>query len=111
MGRYALDVFEHQTIRLYAADVAKTKYADHPLALVDHRQPADFQFLHVPHRLVEVIILATAMDAGSHHIARGQVGRIALLRQPFAYDVAIRHHPNELIVLSDWNGADIMFRH
>src|SRR5262245_3084789 len=75
MGRYAFDVFGQQTIWRNAADVAKTKDADHPLALVDHRQPADFQFLHVPHRLVEVIILPTAMDAGSHHIARGRQDR------------------------------------
>src|SRR5262245_1936743 len=111
MGRYALDVLGQQTIRRYAADVAKTKDADHPLALVDHWQPADFQFLHVPHCLVEVVILATAMDAGCHHIARGQVGRIALLGQSFAYDVAVRHHANELIVISDWNGSDIVLAH
>jgi hypothetical protein len=66
----------------------------------------------MPHRLGEVIIIAAAMDAWSHHIACCRVARIeAFLRQPFAYDVAIRHYPNQLIVLSDWNGANIMLAH
>jgi hypothetical protein len=34
----------------------QTEDADHPLALVDHWQPADLQCLHVPHRLGEVVV-------------------------------------------------------
>ena len=36
MGRHALNVFGQQITRCQAADVAKTKDANHPLALVDH---------------------------------------------------------------------------
>ena len=40
------------------ADVTQTDDADHALALVHDRQPADLQFLHVRHRLCEVIVLS-----------------------------------------------------
>jgi hypothetical protein len=33
------------------ADVTQTDDADHPLALVDHGQPADLQFLHMMGRI------------------------------------------------------------
>ena len=109
MGRHALDVFGQQITRRQAADVAKTKDANHPLALVDHWQPTNLQLFHVPHRLGEVIIIAAAMDAWSHHIACCRAVRIkAFLRQPLTYDIAVGDHPNQLIVLSNWNGAHIM---
>src|SRR5258708_29130470 len=50
MGRNALDAFGQQITGRRMADVAQTEDADHPLALVDHWQPADLQCLHVPHR-------------------------------------------------------------
>jgi rhodanese-related sulfurtransferase len=56
------------------ADVAQTEDADHPVALVDHRQPADLQRLHVPPRLGEVIVFSATMDACGHHIARRRLG-------------------------------------
>ena len=85
MGRHALNVFGQQITRCQPADVAETKDANHPLALVDHRQPANLQFFHVPHRLGEVIIIAATMDTWSHHIACCRVVRIeAFLRQPAA---------------------------
>ncbi len=63
------------------AEVAQTKDADHPLALVDHRQPADLERLHVPYRLGEVVVLPAAMDARGHHIARRRAAGIeAILR-------------------------------
>ena len=40
MGRNALDAFGQQIAGRRMADVAQTEDADHPLALVDHRQPA-----------------------------------------------------------------------
>ena len=66
----------------------------------------------MPHRLGQIIVVAAAMDAWSHHIACCRVARIeVVLRQPFTYDVAVGHHPNQLIVLSDRNGAYIMLAH
>jgi len=94
------------------ADVTQTEDADHSLALVDHRQPAHLQSLHMPHRLSKVVVLPAAMDAGSHHIARRRAAGIeALLCQSFADDVAVSHHADQVLVLSDRNGADIMLAH
>src|SRR5207302_7361110 len=70
MGRNALYAFGQQITGYPFADIAQTEDANHPLALVNHRQPADLQRLHVPHRLGEVVILAAAMDARGHYIAR-----------------------------------------
>ncbi len=42
------------------ADVAQAEDADHPLALVDYRQPADLERLHMPHCLGEVIVMMNA---------------------------------------------------
>jgi hypothetical protein len=33
------------------ADIAQTEDTNHPLALIDHRQSADLQLLHVLHAL------------------------------------------------------------
>ena len=94
------------------ADIAQTQDADHPLALVDHRQPADLQRLHMPHRLGEVIVLSAAMDTWGHHLARRRAAGIeAILCQPFADDVAVGHHADQLVVLSNRNGAYIMLTH
>ena len=49
--------------RLSPDGVVATEDADHPLILVDHRQPADLQFLHMLRRLGEVIVLTAAMNA------------------------------------------------
>ena len=43
MGRNALDAFGQQITGRRMADIAQTEDADHPLALVDHRQPADLE--------------------------------------------------------------------
>src|SRR4249920_3681598 len=52
------------------------------------------------------------MDAWSHHIACCRAAGIeAFLRQPLTYDVAVGHHSDELIFLSDWNGAYVMLAH
>jgi hypothetical protein len=44
-------------------DITETEHSYHPLALVDHRQPADLQLLHVPHRFGKVFVLTAAMEA------------------------------------------------
>src|SRR5262249_52451775 len=54
MRRNAPDALRQQFDRRRLADIAKAEHADHALVLVDHRQPADFQLLHVAHRLGEV---------------------------------------------------------
>src|SRR5438874_3032820 len=41
-------LFRSQITGRPIADVAQTEDAHHPPALVDHRQPADLQRLHVP---------------------------------------------------------------
>ena len=112
MGRNALDAFGQQITGRRMADIAQTEDADHPLALVDHRQPADLQRLHMPHRLGEVIVLSAAMDTWGHHLARRRAAGIeAILCQPFADDVAVGHHADQLVVLSNRNGAYIMLTH
>src|ERR1700716_1605133 len=114
MGRNALDAFGQQITGRRMADVAQTEDADHPLALVDYDywQPADLQCLHVPHRLGEVIVLPAAMDAWGHHIACRRAASIeAVLCQPFAENVSVSHHADQLVVLSNRNGAYIMLTH
>jgi hypothetical protein len=91
------------------ADVTQTEDADHPLALVHHRQPAQLKRLHVPHRLGEIIIVPAAMDAGGHHIAR-PASKLSCAN-PWADDVAVGHHADQPVVLSDRNGAYIMLTH
>src|SRR5258708_31487149 len=52
------------------------------------------------------------MDAWGHHIARRRAADIeAILRQPFADDVAIGHHADQTVVLSNRNGAYVMLTH
>jgi hypothetical protein len=63
MSRDALDAFGQQLVGRRMADVAQREHSDQPLAVVDHRQPTDFQRLHVPHRLGKVVVLPAAMDA------------------------------------------------
>src|SRR6516164_7000112 len=112
MGRNALDDFGQQITRRRMANVAQTKDANHPLALVDHRQPSDLQLFHVPHRLAEVIVLSAAMDAWGHHIARRCAADFeAVLRQPFADDVAVSHHADKPLVLAYRNGTYIVLTH
>src|SRR5882757_4243756 len=45
MGGNALDALRDQIAGRRSADIAKRKHANHPLVLVDHRQPADLQAL------------------------------------------------------------------
>ena len=68
MGRNTLDAFHQQIGGRRVTDIAKTEDADHPFALVDHRQPADPQLVHVPYRLGKVIVITATMDFRGHHI-------------------------------------------
>src|SRR5262245_1805295 len=74
--RNILGPFGQQIAGRRMAEVAQTKDADHPLALVDHGQPADLERLHVPYRLAEVVVIPAAMDARGHHIARRRAAGI-----------------------------------
>src|SRR6266404_3016735 len=112
MGRNALDALGQQITGRRMADVTQTDDADHPLALVDHWQPAELQLLHVMHRLCEIIVLPAAMDAFGHHIARPRAASIEVVaRKPFADDVAVGHHPDQSVVLPKRNAADVMLPH
>src|SRR5262249_42326432 len=112
MGRNGLHAFGQQFTGCPFANVAQTEDADHSLALVNHRQPADLQRLHVPHRLGEVVILAAAMDARGHHIARRRTASIeTVLRQSFADDVAVGYHSNQPVVFPDRKRAYIVRAH
>ena len=51
MVRYALHASRNEISGGKMADVTQADHADHPPALVDNRQPADLQRLHVMHRL------------------------------------------------------------
>src|SRR6478752_5223222 len=94
------------------ADIAQTEHAGHPLAFVDHRQPAKLQLLHVMHCLCEVIVLSATMDALGHHIAGCRAAGIEVVaRKPFADDVAVSYHPDQSVVLPDRNTADVMPSH
>jgi hypothetical protein len=112
MGRNALDALGQQITGRRTADVSQTEDADHPLALIDYWQPADLQLFHVPYRLGEVIVLPTAMDAWGNHLPRRRAADIkAILSQAFADDVAVGHHPDQLVFLSNRNGAYVMLTH
>src|ERR1700704_3683119 len=112
MGRNALDALGQQITGRRMADVTQTDDADHPLALVDYRQPAELQLLHVKHRLCEVIVLPATMDAFGHHIPRHRAASIEVVaRKPFADDVAVGHHPYQSVVLPNRNAADVMPPH
>src|SRR5438105_14168180 len=90
VGRNALHAPGQQITVRGMADVTQTDDADHPLALVDHRQPAELQLLHVMHRLCEVIIVPATMDAFGHDIARLRTPGIeVVVRKPFPGDVAV----------------------
>jgi hypothetical protein len=60
----------------------------------------------------KIIVLPAAMDAFGHHVARlGAAGIETVAGKSFADDVAIGHHPDQLIVLADRNAADIVRSH
>src|SRR5215472_15794555 len=112
MGRNTLDAFRQQINRRRVADIAQTEDADHSFVLVDHRQSSDLQLLHVPYRLGEVIVLTATMDLCGHHIARRSVERIEIvLCLPFAHDVTISNHSDQVMVLANWDGTDIVISH
>src|SRR5262252_8826718 len=69
VGGDALDATGHELTVCELADIAKADHADHPLALVDDRQPPDLQLLHVMHRLGQVVIVTAAVDTRRHHLA------------------------------------------
>jgi len=76
------------------------------------RQPADLRRLHVPHRLAEVVIVPTAVDAWGHHITCHRAAGIeASLCQAFTDDLAAGHHSDQPVVLANRNGAYIMVAH
>src|ERR1700732_1794258 len=73
---------------------------------------ADLQRLHVPYRFSEIVVIPTAMNAWGHHLARRRATGIeVVLRQPFADDVAVGHHADQAVVLSNRDGAYIMLTH
>ena len=112
MRRNAPDALRQEFDRRRLADIAEAEYADHALVLVDHRQPTDFQLLHVADRLGEVFVLAATMDFGCHHVAGSRAAGIELvLRQSFAYDVAVGHHADETIVLANRDSANVVLAH
>src|ERR1700760_1967639 len=112
MGRNAFDAFGDQITRRRTADVAKSKHADHPLILVDHWQSADLQSLHVAHSLVEIIVLPAAMNTRSHYVARRSAAGIKAIQcQPFTDNIAVSHHANQPVILSNRNCADVMLAH
>src|SRR6476619_5979372 len=90
MGRNALDALGQQITGCSMSDVTQTDDADHPLALVHHRQPAELQLLHVMHRLCEVIVLPATMDAFGHHIARHRAASGFLWRRSLMIPRLIR---------------------
>src|SRR6516225_6871966 len=112
MRRNAPNTFGHQSTRRYLTNIAQAEDANQPLALVDHRQSADLKLLHPPHCLSEVIVIPAAMNARGHHVARGRaLGIEVVLSQAFADDVAISHHADQSIVLSNGNSTDVMLAH
>ena len=64
------------------------------------------------YHLGEVIVIAAAMDAWCHHLARRDAAGIKVfLGQPFAHDVAVGHHADQAIILANPNGANVMLTH
>ena len=81
----------------------QTEDANHSLTFVDHRQPADLQYLHVPYSFArEIVIFPAAMNAWGHDITRrGALCVEVVLGQPFADDIAVGHHADQLVVLAN----------
>lgn len=73
MGCNTFDAFGENVGWNRVADVAEAQDACHALALVNDRQPADFQLPHMLHRLGEVFVFAAAMDLRRHDIARSSL--------------------------------------
>src|SRR5262249_15846964 len=93
MGRNTLHACHQQIGGRRVTDIAKTEDADHPFALVDHRQPADPHLFPLPYPLAHLILLTATMDFRGHHVTRGSAARIeVILCQSFAHDVTISHH-------------------
>src|SRR5262249_54664597 len=112
MSRDALDVLRQQIVWRQNAHISERKHADHPLTLVDHRQPADPEPLHVPYRFGKIVIFAAAMDAWRHHVPRDRALHIeTILRQTFANDVTVGDHADQPVILSDRNGANVVRAH
>src|SRR4029077_5267059 len=112
MLRNALDAFRQQPNGRRMTDITETEHAYHPLALVDHRQPADLQLLHMPHRFGKVCVLTAAMDFCCHYIAcSGAVAIEVVLRQFLADDVGVGHHSDQTIILAYPDSAYVVVSH
>jgi hypothetical protein len=93
-------------------DITETEHSYHPLALVDHRQPADLQLLHMPHRFGKVFVLTAAMDFCCHYVAcSGAVAIEVVLRQFLAGDVGVGHHSDQTIILAYPDSAYVVVSH
>ena len=88
------------------ADAAQAYAADHPLALVDHWQPADLQCLHVPHRLGESSRQQWMPGVITSRAAAPRASKLSCANP--SDNVAVSHHADQLVVLSNRNGAYIM---
>src|SRR5262249_32234035 len=52
------------------------------------------------------------MDAWRHHVSRSRTVHIkTILRQTFANDVTVGDHPDQSIILANWDGADVVRAH
>ncbi len=112
MSRHALHALGQEISTGKVAHIPQTDHADHPFVLVDHRQPADLQRFHVMHRFRQIVVFLAAVDAFGHHVPRHSArGVEALARKTFADEVAIRHHPDQTIVLPDRHTADVVPLH
>jgi hypothetical protein len=74
-------------------------------------QPADLVLRHQAQRFIQVLF-----RIDGHEIARGDLTRscrlrILRLRNDADHDVAIRHHPDELIAVDDRNRSDVFGFH
>src|SRR5262245_7861178 len=66
----------------------------------------------MPHRLREIIVFPTAMNAWRHHVSRGRAMHIKIfLRQTFANDVTIGDHADQPVILSNRDSAYVVRAH
>src|SRR4029077_2129602 len=105
------DAFRQQPNGRRMTDITETEHSYHPLPLVDHRQPADLQLLHMP-RFGKVFVLTAATDFCRHYIAcSGAVGIEVVLRQFLADDVTVGHHSDQTIILAYPDSAYVVVSH
>src|SRR5262245_5318930 len=93
-------------------DIPKAEHTYQPLLLGvdDGKAPHPFA-LHNASCRFDIVLVETEMDALRHNFPRGGSFWIPTLCNAAADNIAIGHHANQSIILTDGNGADVVHAH